>query len=105
MSTILFELGSEELPPKSLKPLRDSLKASVETQLQDANISYDRLKVMAVLFYKFVNLGFIYTPMNLTYIIIALINNIAVYTLHCLCNFILKMPYRKLRTFVQCEYV
>lgn len=47
MSTILFELGSEELPPKSLKPLRDSLKASVETQLQDANISYDRLKVMA----------------------------------------------------------
>lgn len=47
MSTILFELGSEELPPKSLKPLRDSLKASVETQLQDANISYDSLKVMA----------------------------------------------------------
>ncbi len=47
MSTILFELGSEELPPKSLKPLRDSLKASVETQLQDANIRYDSLKVMA----------------------------------------------------------
>lgn len=47
MSTILFELGSEELPPKSLKPLRDSLQASVETQLQDANISYDHLKVMA----------------------------------------------------------
>ena len=47
MSTILFELGSEELPPKSLKPLRDSLKASVESQLQDANISYDSLKVMA----------------------------------------------------------
>lgn len=47
MSTILFELGSEELPPKSLKPLRDSLQASVETQLQEANISYDNLKVMA----------------------------------------------------------
>lgn len=47
MSTILFELGSEELPPKSLKPLRDSLQASVETQLQEANISYDSLKVMA----------------------------------------------------------
>lgn len=47
MSTILFELGSEELPPKSLKPLRDSLQASVETELQDANISYDHLKVMA----------------------------------------------------------
>ena len=47
MSTILFELGSEELPPKSLKPLRDSLQASVESQLQEANISYDRLKAMA----------------------------------------------------------
>ena len=47
MSTILFELGCEELPPKSLKPLRDSLQASVETQLQEANISYDSLKVMA----------------------------------------------------------
>ena len=47
MSTILFELGSEELPPKSLKPLRDSLQASVESQLKDADISYDSLKVMA----------------------------------------------------------
>ncbi|WP_338412272.1 glycine--tRNA ligase subunit beta [Psychrobacter raelei] len=47
MSTILFELGSEELPPKSLKPLRDSLKASVESQLQEANISYDSLKAYA----------------------------------------------------------
>lgn len=47
MSTILFELGSEELPPKSLKPLRDSLQASVESQLKDADISYDSLKVIA----------------------------------------------------------
>ncbi|WP_019673615.1 glycine--tRNA ligase subunit beta [Psychrobacter lutiphocae] len=47
MSTILFELGSEELPPKSLKPLRDSLQASVESQLKDANISYDSLKAFA----------------------------------------------------------
>ena len=47
MSTILFELGSEELPPKSLKPLRDSLQASVESQLKDADISYESLKVMA----------------------------------------------------------
>ena len=29
MSTILFELGCEELTPKSLKPLRDSLQESV----------------------------------------------------------------------------
>lgn len=47
MSTILFELGSEELPPKSLKPLRDSLQASVESQLKDANISFDSLKAFA----------------------------------------------------------
>ncbi|PNK60928.1 glycine--tRNA ligase subunit beta [Psychrobacter sp. FDAARGOS_221] len=47
MSTILFELGSEELPPKSLKPLRDSLQASVESQLKDANISYNSLKAFA----------------------------------------------------------
>ena len=47
MSPMLFELGSEELPPKSLKPLRDSLQASVESQLKDADISYDSLKVMA----------------------------------------------------------
>lgn len=47
MSTILFELGSEELPPKSLKPLRDSLKSSVESQLKEADISFDRLKAFA----------------------------------------------------------
>ncbi len=47
MSTILFELGCEELPPKSLKPLRDALQASVAEQLVEANISFDTIKSFA----------------------------------------------------------
>jgi len=47
MSTILFELGCEELPPKSLKPLRDALQESVTEQLADANISFDSIKAFA----------------------------------------------------------
>ena len=47
MTTILFELGCEELPPKSLKPLRDALQSSVETQLKDAEIDYQTLKAFA----------------------------------------------------------
>ena len=47
MSTILFELGCEELPPKSLKPLRDALQASVTEQLNEAEIGFDSIKVFA----------------------------------------------------------
>lgn len=47
MSTILFELGCEELPPKSLKPLREALQASVTAQLNEANISFDNIKAYA----------------------------------------------------------
>tara|TARA_R110002020_G_scaffold79880_1_gene199696 strand:- start:384 stop:2477 length:2094 start_codon:yes stop_codon:yes gene_type:complete len=47
MTTILFELGCEELPPKSLKPLRDALQASVTEQLTDADISFDSIKAFA----------------------------------------------------------
>lgn len=47
MSTILFELGCEELPPKSLKPLRDALQASVIEQLNEAEISFDSIKSFA----------------------------------------------------------
>ncbi len=47
MSTILFELGCEELPPKSLKPLRDALQGSVTQQLTDADISFDSIKAFA----------------------------------------------------------
>ena len=47
MTTILFELGCEELPPKSLKPLRDALYSSVEAQLKDADIDYQSIKAFA----------------------------------------------------------
>lgn len=47
MTTILFELGCEELPPKSLKPLRDALQASVTEQLTEADITFDSIKAFA----------------------------------------------------------
>ncbi|WP_169392388.1 MULTISPECIES: glycine--tRNA ligase subunit beta [Psychrobacter] len=47
MSTILFELGCEELPPKSLKTLRDALANSVTEQLTAANIAFDEVKSFA----------------------------------------------------------
>ncbi len=47
MSTILFELGCEELPPKSLKPLRDALQTSVTDQLKDADISFESIRAFA----------------------------------------------------------
>ncbi len=47
MTTILFELGCEELPPKSLKPLRDALQMSVTDQLTGADISFDNIKAFA----------------------------------------------------------
>ncbi|WP_201533304.1 glycine--tRNA ligase subunit beta [Psychrobacter immobilis] len=47
MSTILFELGCEELPPKSLKSLRDALQASVTEQLNEAEISFESIKAYA----------------------------------------------------------
>lgn len=47
MTTILFELGCEELPPKSLKILRDALQSSVTEQLAEAEISFDSMKAFA----------------------------------------------------------
>ena len=47
MSIILFELGCEELPPKSLKPLRDALQTSVTEQLTAADITFDSIKAFA----------------------------------------------------------
>ncbi len=47
MTTILFELGCEELPPKNLKTLRDALQTSVSEQLQEHNISYEGLRAFA----------------------------------------------------------
>lgn len=44
MSTndFLFELGTEELPPKALKTLIKSLAASVFSQLEEANLPFDK---------------------------------------------------------------
>lgn len=47
MTTILFELGTEELPPKNLKTLRDALKHSVQTLLNDQNIGFDDIRAFA----------------------------------------------------------
>lgn len=45
--TVLFELGCEELPPKSLKTLRDALKHEVQTRLQAAGIEFSDIKAYA----------------------------------------------------------
>lgn len=47
MTTILFELGTEELPPKNLKTLRDALESNVKTALTNGNIPFDSLKSYA----------------------------------------------------------
>ena len=47
MTTILFELGTEELPPKNLKTLRDALVSNVKTALTNGNIPFDSLKSYA----------------------------------------------------------
>lgn len=47
MTTILFELGTEELPPKNLKTLRDALQTNVEKALKEANIRFDSIKSYA----------------------------------------------------------
>ena len=45
--TVLFELGCEELPPKSLKKLRDALKAETEKGLKDAGLAFDAIEAYA----------------------------------------------------------
>ncbi|UNU74032.1 glycine--tRNA ligase subunit beta [Moraxella nasovis] len=44
MTTILFELGCEELPPKSLKTLQNALTDHVKTALTEQNIAFDDIK-------------------------------------------------------------
>ncbi|MDO4223471.1 MAG: glycine--tRNA ligase subunit beta, partial [Acinetobacter sp.] len=44
---ILFELGCEELPPKSLKTLRDALKSEVESGLNAAGLAFEQIKAYA----------------------------------------------------------
>ncbi len=45
--TVLFELGCEELPPKSLKTLRDALLAETEKGLKDAGLAFDAIEAYA----------------------------------------------------------
>ncbi|MCU4413818.1 glycine--tRNA ligase subunit beta [Acinetobacter sp. WU_MDCI_Axc73] len=45
--TVLFELGCEELPPKSLKALRDALKAETEKGLNDAGLNFASIEAYA----------------------------------------------------------
>ncbi|MDO4699931.1 MAG: glycine--tRNA ligase subunit beta [Moraxella sp.] len=47
MNTILFELGTEELPPKTLKTLRNALQANIEKSLSEQNIAFERIKSYA----------------------------------------------------------
>lgn len=47
MTTILFELGTEELPPKNLKTLRDALLQNVKNALVNADITFDEIKAYA----------------------------------------------------------
>lgn len=47
MNTILFELGTEELPPKSLKTLQKALQDGIEKSLTEQNIAFERIKSYA----------------------------------------------------------
>lgn len=47
MTTILFELGTEELPPKSLKTLQLALANNIKAALDDKGIDYDDIKSFA----------------------------------------------------------
>ena len=44
---VLFELGCEELPPKSLKKLRDALKAETIKGLKDAGLAFAQVNAYA----------------------------------------------------------
>ena len=45
--TVLFELGCEELPPKSLKKLRDALHTETVKGLKDAGLAFDSIEAYA----------------------------------------------------------
>lgn len=44
---LLFELGCEELPPKSLRKLRDALAAGIESGLKDARLTHGAIEKFA----------------------------------------------------------
>ena len=43
----LVELGTEELPPKALKPLSDAFAQGIRTGLEDAGIAFDKVEAFA----------------------------------------------------------
>src|SRR5690606_36710800 len=45
--TILYDLGCEALPPKSLKKLRDALQAETVKGLNDAGLAFDSIEAYA----------------------------------------------------------
>ncbi len=45
--TLLFEIGSEELPPKSLMKLANSLADNLQSQLKDAKLNFAKVEVFA----------------------------------------------------------
>jgi glycyl-tRNA synthetase beta chain len=45
--TVLFELGCEELPPKSLKTLRDALQAETVKGLKEAGLNFASIEAYA----------------------------------------------------------
>jgi glycyl-tRNA synthetase beta chain len=47
LHTVLFELGCEELPPKSLKTLRDALLSEVSTRIKSAGLPYAKINAYA----------------------------------------------------------
>lgn len=47
MNTILFELGCEELPPKSLKTLQNALQDNLSQSLGEQNIAFESIKSYA----------------------------------------------------------
>jgi len=47
LHTVLFELGCEELPPKSLKTLRDALLSEVTTRLATAGLAFEKINAYA----------------------------------------------------------
>ena len=44
---LLIELGTEELPPKALRALRDSFKSGIQAGLESAELSFESIDAYA----------------------------------------------------------
>jgi len=47
IDNLLIELGTEELPPKALKALRDSFKSGIQAGLESAELSFESIEAYA----------------------------------------------------------